>query len=196
MPRSSLLSFLVLLACAFACGDDERRADVGPSDGGARDGGSAADGAAGDAGLREDAGSVEDGGSVDDAGASGDASIDATVTLGEVAVYGDCMPIVPADPVVAFWTATVAGASGATATLTDAELFIATETQTLTVDEPIVSLSGGAGSQEQRKTSGDPAIAGACASLCTDASYTLELTYAIDGASVVVSDTGAFDCVY
>ena len=121
------------------------------------------------------------------------------VTITGLTVFANCMPVVDPDPIIAFWTANVTGANGSTATLSDAKLTVngsSTVMQTLTVDNPTISLSGGAGSQEQRKTSADVIPSGACSSLCSGATFSLELTYTIDGRMVMVTETGDFDCLF
>ncbi|MBX3271682.1 MAG: hypothetical protein KF729_15555 [Sandaracinaceae bacterium] len=189
------------------------------TDAGGRDAGTALDAGGADAAAREDAGIGGDGGSdagsgedggadagVSDAGASdggaADAGPSATVTVRDVAVYSNCQPVIGdprTDPVLAFWTVDVRGASAATATLLDAKLTIAGTgggTQSLTVDVASFALTGGAGSQEQRKTGADTTFEEACRALCTDASFSLELTFDVGGPPVVVVETDAFGCVH
>jgi hypothetical protein len=210
---------------AAGCGEDmvaddagvarDAGSDAGPvaMDGGARDGGTdagAADAGPGDdAGLADaglaDAGS-EDAGSLDagalDAGPTIDASA-TSISLTGAAVYSNCMPSVPPDPILAFWTVHVSGAPGGltSVTLTDAKLTItpasgAPVNQTLTIDFPAVALTGGAGTQDQRKTGADVLPSGACSALCSGATFSLELTYDVAGTPFVVTETGAFGCVY
>lgn len=176
--------------------------DAGPRDSGT-DAGAADSGPADDAGLADgglaDAG--EDGGPLD-AGPTIDASA-TSITLTDAAVYSNCMPSVPPDPILAFWTVHVSGAPGGvtSVTLTDAKLTItpgsgAPVSQTLTIDFPTVALTGGAGTQAQRKTGGDVLPSGACSTLCGGASFSLELTYDVAGTPFVVTETGTFGCVY
>jgi hypothetical protein len=190
MLRTILLSFFLI-----ACGDDDGGTDAGPSgrvDGGPRDAGNSDD----DAGDREDGGADDDAGS-SDAGER-DATTEARVTLTEFVAFANCKPVVPPDPIITSWTATVSGAAGATATLTNAELTITggeTFTQTVTVDNPVIALTGGAGSAMQRKVSGTPAPTDACERLCAvGSSSELEATFSVDGANVLVTATGTFEC--
>lgn len=123
----------------------------------------------------------------------------ATIVLSEVGVYSNCQPIVAPDPILAFWTVTITGAPGSAATLTQAKLTItgsSTVIQTLTIDEPIIALSGGAGSGMQRKVSADSNPSDACGELCGGATFVLELTYEVGGASIDVTESGSFGCVY
>jgi hypothetical protein len=196
----------------IGCGGGTDEEDAGGADaaaamdaGGATDAGPETDagdttdaGPETDAGDATDAGPETDAGSSMDAGPSLDASTDAVITLSDVTVYANCMPSVPPDPINAFWTANVTGATGSAATLASATLSVTgppSFTQTLTVDVPTISLSGGSGSQEQRKTGADRDPPGTCGMLC-DSNYTLELTYMVDGASVVVSESGTLTCAF
>jgi hypothetical protein len=108
------------------------------------------------------------------------------------------MPVVPTDPVLAFWTADVR-AVASEARLTAATLTIRvggrTETQDLTVDRPVITLAGGSGSADQRKVSGNPAIAG-CSLCAMPGTATLALTFDVDGASIPVETETSFGCVY
>jgi hypothetical protein len=134
--------------------------------------------------------------------AGGAISVDASATeivLSDVGVYSNCMPIVAPDPIIAFWNVTITGAPGSAATLTSAKLTItgsSTVIQTLVVDEPVIALSGGAGSGMQRKTGADSNPSAGCGELCGGATYVLELTYEVGGASIDVTETGSFGCVY
>jgi hypothetical protein len=172
--------------------DAGTRADAGP----AGDAGPRPDGGV-DAGAPPDAGPSLDGGV--DAGPPEDAATEAMITLSDVSVYANCMPIVAPDPIVAFWTVDVSGAeAGATVTLTAASLTVSgtpSFTQELTVDEPAVPLRGGAGSRMQRKTGADRDPPVACTALC-DRDFELELAYAVNGARVVVSERGRLGCVF
>ena len=80
-------------------------------------------------------------------------------TPGGPDIYGNCMPVVMPDPVIAFWTQRpIVGGRGTIATLAEATLTITgswTVTQHLTLDHPNILLTGGAGSQAQRKTGAD-----------------------------------------
>lgn len=208
IARARLLS-LGLSLLLVACGDGSSDADAG---GGAADAAVAMDAGGGvDAGAAEDAGGggidagLEDAGAIDagaeDAGTPADAG-DLSLTLADVAVYGNCMPIVAEDPILAFWTTNVADAGAATAaTLTDAKLTItgsSTLVQSLVIDSPTVALSGGSGSQMQRKTGADVTPSDACGSYCGSAAvtWTLELTFDVGGATVPVTESGSFSCVY
>lgn len=191
-----------------ACGDGPSDADAGGGTdaGGAMDAGGTTDaGGATDAGAQDAGGATDAGGGMDagaeDAGVPADAG-DLSITLTDVAVYGNCMPIVAPDPVLAFWTTNVAGAGAASsATLTDAKLTVTGSTtlvQSLTIDTPTVALSAGSGSQMQRKTGSDVTPSDACGSFCGSAavSWTLELTFDVGGVTVPVTESGSFSCVY
>ena len=211
-----MVSIALALLCAACDGSGE-------TDAGGSDGGSALDAAAADAAAGEDAGGggsdagggdldggapdggateggAPDGGATD--GGATDAGPSASVTVRDVAVYSNCQPVIGdprTDPVLAFWTVDVRGASASSATLLDAKLTITGTgggTQSLTVDVPTFALTGGAGTQEQRKAGADTTFEEACRALCTDATFSLELTFDVGGPPVVVVETDAFGCVY
>ena len=215
--RWALVTAVALLAAG--CGDDmvvdDAGVDAGPGamDGGARDAGPGdagpGDAGPGDAGPGDaggDDGGPADAGSADAGPLDGGPAIDASatsITVSDAAVYSNCMPSVPPDPILAFWTVHVSGAPGGvtSVTLTDAKLTItpgsgAPVNQTLTIDFPTVALTGGAGTQDQRKTGADVVPTGACGSLCGGATFSLELTYDVAGTPFVVTETGTFGCVY
>ena len=123
----------------------------------------------------------------------------AAITIRDLGIYANCMPSVPPDPIIAFWTTDVRGATSATASLTSAVLTIVgsgTVTQTLTVDVPAVVLSAGSGTQDQRKTGADMNPTAACGELCSGATATLVLRFAVDGTEIEVRDTTPFGCVH
>lgn len=219
MRLGYLLALSLVVSLAGCGGDDRGTLDDGGTDSGGGEAGiidSGPDGGGdggGDDGGADDGGSDMDSGldggtdagtdAGDDGAAGTDAMTDATITLSTVNVYGNCMPSVPSDPIIAFWTVEVSGAAGDTATLVSAELTVTgggtTVNQTLTVDEPTVSLAGGSGSQDQRKTDAEGSGSAGCSDdLCATgaASFSLELTYEVDGAMVDVTETGAYGCVY
>jgi len=182
--------------------------DAGTSDAGASDSGTDAgplDAGTGDAGTGDsgtgDAGTGDAGA---DAGAYDAGPFDAgpapTVTVRDVAVYANCMPVVSPDPILAFWTTEVSGASVGTATLTDAKLELTgagTLSQSLTVDTPTITLVGGSGTQMQRKTGADVTPTMACRTFCRGrVMFSLELTFDVGGVSIPVVQTGSFGCVY
>jgi hypothetical protein len=190
------------LVLSIACGAPVSE-DAGVDAGAVRIDATMADAALARDGGLDAASTVEDGGASDDAGPSDAGTrVDASATeivLSEVAVYANCQPVVPPDPILAFWNVTITGAPGSAATLTEAKLTItgsSTVIQTLTVDEPVIALSGGAGSGMQRKTGADTNPGAACGELCGGASFTLELTYDVGGATIAVTETGSFGCVY
>lgn len=195
---STIVCALALVACGGGeagetdAGLDARAAET-DSGGGDVDASSA-----GDAGMVADAASPIDATSASDAPSSS-----ATITLSDVAVYSNCMPIVAPDPILAFWSASVTGAGAASgAVLSDATLTIrvpggSTVVQRLTVDMPVIALTAGAGSAMQRKTAADANPSEACGALCgAGVTYELELIYDVGGALVTVTDTGDFSCVY
>jgi len=196
--RRGLFAGALAVALLGGCGDGTSDQDAGTLDAGGRDAATAMD-----AGGGTDAGEPEDGGAdaseAMDAGTPADAATEAVITLDDVTVYANCMPIVAPDPIITVWTANVSGAVGSLATLTDAKLTLTGTppvSQTLTVDTPTIPLSGGSGSQTQRKTGADADPPSGCTTLCSGRTYTLELTYTVDGASVVVTDSGAFSCAH
>jgi hypothetical protein len=124
---------------------------------------------------------------------------DATIALGDASVYGSCMPVTPPDPIMASWTIAISGATGSTATLRDARLRIVgshTVMQTLTVDPMTIALTGGSGTAMQSKTGADTDPSMPCGELCGGATYTLELTYEVDGAEVRATESGFYSCVF
>ena len=154
--------------------------------------------------LRRDSGTPPD---ADDASetSDGDTTTDveagaAALTITGLTVHGDCMPIVPPDPILASWTASISGATGSVATLVDAKLVItsaSTVTQHLTVDHPDVSLAGGAGSQAQSKTGADVTPAAAfCGEFCSGATASLDLTFDTAGGPLNARAEVPFDCAF
>jgi hypothetical protein len=121
----------------------------------------------------------------------------AAVVLSDVNVYANCKPLVPPDPILAFWTASVSGAGGSAATLVSARLVITgsrTVTQNLTVDMPVIPLSGGSGSAMQRKVAADTNPGLVCGELCGGATFTLDLEYDVLGARLPAHAEGPFSC--
>jgi hypothetical protein len=120
-----------------------------------------------------------------------------SVTISEFSIFGNCMPIVPPDPIVATWTITVAGATGAPARFVTGTLtFSSGETQTITVEDDTIALVGGAGSGEQRRAGGTPAVPG-CGTVCS-ASVEADLvaTYEVDGTMIQVEASGPYFCAF
>jgi hypothetical protein len=192
MLRTLFVSTFFVLA---ACGDDSTpRTDSGRIDGGSPRDGGGTDSARADSGGSDGGGS--DGGSSD--GGGSDATTEATVTISDFVAFANCKPIVPPDPIITSWTVDIAGAMGPTAMLTNAELTVSAGsdfTQTLTVDMPVVVLTAGAGSAMQRKVAGAPAPTMACSTLCTaGATSSLEAVFSVDGANVIATATGSFEC--
>ncbi len=121
----------------------------------------------------------------------------ARVTIAMFGAFGNCMPIVPPDPINVSWTLSVSGAAGLTLTVTDATLTIRgsrTVTQTLTVMPPSFALTGGAGSAMQRKLTGTPTPMNVCGELCGGATATLDLTVTDGVGSYRVSAMSPFMC--
>jgi hypothetical protein len=117
----------------------------------------------------------------------------ATVVLSDFAAFGNCMPIVPSDPIVATWTITVSGASSTSARFVTGTLSFTTgETQTITVETDTIPLTAGGGTGDQRRASGTPTVPG-CAGVC-GAGVTLNATYEVDGAMFVVTGAGNYTC--
>lgn len=151
-----------------------------------------------DAPSADDAPATDDAPSAGDAPATADAPSAPTVTIRDVAIYGNCFPV-PADPVIAFWEVDVAGAAGASATLVSATLTLtgaSTITQTLTVDMTSIALSGGSGTAAMRKTGGSPSTVAGCGEMCSGATFRLDLVFMIDGRTVPASLTGNYGCVF
>lgn len=189
-----LLSFALLTAVA-GCGSSPVATIDAGTDATAGDTGTA------DAAMIADTG-TDTGGSLDDAGADAastdDAASAATVTISGLTLFGNCMPIVAPDPIRASWTATVAGATGATATLTSATLVITGTTtivQNLTVDVPVIALTGGAGSSMQTKVLADMNPSMACGGTCGSPAH-LDLTFMIDGAPVMATADATYECAF
>ena len=124
----------------------------------------------------------------------------ARVTLRSGGAYGNCMPIVSTDPIVATWTVDIAGARGTSAQLTKATVTVtgsSTIVQDFTVDNPTIALTNGAGSADQRKPINQRQPNTACDSMCSGGvTYRLDLAYAIDGQTIAVSKSGSFSCAY
>jgi hypothetical protein len=136
----------------------------------------------------------EDGLSLGDAESPGDQP---KVRLSKVSVYGNCMPIVANDPIIAFWTVDISGAQGSSARLTQAALAVTGSTtvnQVFTVETPAVSLVNGAGSADHRKRKDSTTTYSVCNSLCGDAHYQLDLVFSVDGQDIPVSSSGVFGC--
>jgi hypothetical protein len=204
MLRTTII--LASLWLAASCGDDATPGvDAGRTDdGGTRDGGrdsgvtDAGDTDGGDLDAGDTDGGDADGGAdaaMTDAGEGG-----GTVVLSEFVAYANCMPIVAPDPIITWWTASISDGVGPTARLTSAELTITgahTLTQELTVDAPVITLSGGTGSAMQRKVLGMPNPATSpCGELCGGATATIEVVFDIGGTPVTASATGSFSCVH
>lgn len=203
MTKALSFSVLVslLLAIAGCSGGNGSTPDAGGTSDAGSDAGSTPDtGADVDTGTPADAGTdaapMADAGS--DAGSTTDAGAHAMVTVTDFTVFGNCMPIVAPDPIIVSWTANVSGASGTTAMLTNAVLTIDSPSpivQRLTVDVPTFALSGGSGSQAQRKTMADANPAMACGGACGSAAH-LAATFMVDGAPVMVTADGTYDCAF
>jgi hypothetical protein len=124
----------------------------------------------------------------------------AKVVLRSGGAYGNCMPSVSPDPIIATWTVEISGAHGTTAQLAKATVTVTGKTtivQELTVDNPTIALVNGAGSADQRKPLSQQQPNSACESMCSGGTtYRLDLVYSIDGQSVPVSKSGSFSCAY
>ena len=129
--------------------------------------------------------------------ASTDAPSGVTVAIADFSIFGNCMPIVPPDPIIATWTITVSGATGATARFVTGTLtFSGGASQTITVEDDTIDLVAGAGTGDQRRAGGTPAIPG-CGTICSageDAA--LQVTYEVDGATYQVDASGAYSCAF
>lgn len=156
-----------------------------------------------DAGATVDGGHAMDGGS--DLGATADAGVgDAAVGSGTLTVtgftaYGDCMPIVSADPIHSFWFASIAGAAGSTATLVDAKLTITgsrTVTQHLTLDVPDIALTAGAGTADQHKTGADANPGDVCGELCSGATAALDLIFDTADGRLTAHVEAPYSCAF
>lgn len=191
---------VVVMVLALGCGGVTTGVDAGHERDAGRDAGSPAADAGRDAGSTDPDAGTDAGAS--DAGTDAAMTVDASatrITLSDVGVYANCMPIVAPDPIIAFWNVTVTGAPASSATLTRAELRItgaSTVTQLLTVDSPTVALAGGTGTAMQRKTGADANPGSACGELCSGATFTLTLTFDVGGTSIEVVEGGSFGCVY
>jgi hypothetical protein len=139
---------------------------------------------------------------VADAGADApraDAPTPITVTILDPYAYGNCFGG-PPDPVFAGWDVRITGASGATAMLTSAVLRVEGAgtpfTQSLTIDDPLVTLTGGTGMASMRKVSGNPSNPPGCSSCgMGSAAFTFDLVFVVDGMTIPVSASGSYDCV-
>jgi hypothetical protein len=121
------------------------------------------------------------------------------VALRKVYAYGNCMPSIAADPIIVLWSTDVTGATGNTARVTKATITVSKGTsivQDFTLDNPTISLVGGAGSADQRKSLASISPNQACSSMCSGATYKLDLVFEIDGQTVAVSESGSFACAY
>jgi hypothetical protein len=122
------------------------------------------------------------------------------VVLRTVYAYADCMPAVSEDPILVAWTVAITGASGSTALLTQATITVSSKTSSIVQDftaaNPTISLTGGAGSADQRKPVAVVSPNSACSSMCGGATYQLDLVYEVDGQSIAVSQSGSFTCAY
>jgi hypothetical protein len=123
----------------------------------------------------------------------------AQVTLRNVSAYGNCMPSVAADPIIVLWTVDITGAAGASAQVTNATITVSKGTsivQDFTVEKPTVALVNGAGSADQRKSLDSVSPNQVCSSMCSGATYQLNLVFDINGQSISASQAGAFSCAY
>jgi hypothetical protein len=121
------------------------------------------------------------------------------VALRSVSAYGNCMPSIAADPIITFWTVDISGARGASAQLTNATIAVSKGTsivQSFMVANPTIPLVGGAGSASQRKPLETVLPNQACSSMCSSATYQLDLVFEVDGQSIALSKSGAFSCAY
>jgi hypothetical protein len=123
----------------------------------------------------------------------------AQVALRNVSAYGNCMPSIAADPIIVLWTVDITGAAGASAQVSKATITVSKGTsivQDFTVEQPTVSLVNGAGSADQRKSLASVSPNQACSSMCSGATYQLELVFDINGQRIPASKTGTFSCAY
>jgi hypothetical protein len=121
------------------------------------------------------------------------------VALRKVYAYGNCMPSIAADPIIVLWTTDISGATGNTAQVTKATITVSKGTsivQDFTLENPTIPLVGGAGSADQRKSLASVSPNQACSSMCSGATYQLDLAFEIDGQTVSVSASGSFSCAY
>ena len=138
-------------------------------------------------------------GSIDTGANTIDGGRPAQVTLRKVSAYGNCMPSIVADPIIVLWTVDITGATGASAQVSKATITVSKGTsivQDFTVEQPTVSLVNGAGSADQRKALASVSPNQACSSMCSGATYQLELVFDINGQRIPASQTGAFSCAY
>jgi hypothetical protein len=117
-----------------------------------------------------------------------------TVSIADFNIFGNCMPIVPPDPIVATWTVVVAGASGTSGSFESGTLtFSGGEVVPVTVDVPSFTLTAGGAMQAQRREPGVIKVDGC--SLC-GMGVRLDATYRVDGASFPVVANGNFSCAF
>lgn len=130
----------------------------------------------------------------DDAPVSSDAAA-VSVAISDFAASGNCMPIVPGDPIVATWTVVVSGASGTTASFVRGELVYSGGSRVpVTVDVPSFGLTAGAAMQAQRRVSGATKTDG-CGTTC-GMGVRLEATYLVDGEEFAVTANDNYDCAF
>ena len=124
----------------------------------------------------------------------------AQVTLRKVSASGTCGPEIPSDPIMVLWTVDITGASGASAQVTQATITVSKGTtsivQDFTVEQATVPLVNGAGSADQRKPLASVSPNQACSSMCSSATYQLDLVFNINGQQIPARQTGAFYCAY
>jgi hypothetical protein len=127
------------------------------------------------------------------------------VVLRKSYAWADCMPRTggaTVDPVMVTWTVDIAGARGDTARVSKGTLTVVgavTIVQSISVDKPSITLSGGAGTADQRKPLPGTSPNDACMQICGGASknsYRLELVFDVDGQSIAVESSGSFNCSY
>lgn len=117
-----------------------------------------------------------------------------TVEIRDFSAFGNCMPIVPPDPIVATWTVVVAGASGSSASFESGTLtFTGGEVVPVAVDVPTFALTGGAAMQAQRRNAGVIKVS-AC-TLC-GMGVRLDASYRVDGVSFPVVANGNYECAF
>jgi hypothetical protein len=123
------------------------------------------------------------------------------ISLKDVIIYGNCMPIIDPDSVIGFWTVTYDNSQGVAATsaeLTKATLTLSLGNNPSVHDITVVPDQSGpiaAGQkldQEQMKQQGAPTPGcGSC-----NQPYRLDLTFQSGGVDVPVVHEAALDCVY
>jgi hypothetical protein len=131
-------------------------------------------------------------------GTGGSVGIGRRLEIQNLNVYGNCMPIVPPDPIMVSWASVVNGAIAPSAAVVSVTLTLSgarTITQTLTVMPTTVPLTNGAGTVTHQKVSGDPAPGTVCAEVC-GSNARLDVTLSDQGTQFSATATGMYRCVF